>query len=65
LNFEDTLAKIKLSQIVKNDALKYMVGNYETFIKDLAKKYHKQSSIKEFPFAIKTMKQGLVEFENP
>jgi hypothetical protein len=42
-----------------------MVNNYESFIKDLARKYQKQNSIKEFPFAIKSMKQGLIEFENP
>lgn len=39
LNLEETLAKLKLSEIVKHDSLKYMVGNYETFIKELAKKY--------------------------
>lgn len=42
-----------------------MIGNYELFIKELAKKYQRAKQIEEFPFKIKSMKQGLVEFNDP
>lgn len=65
LNFEEVLKDVKLSTVVKHESLKYMVGNYDTFIKGLAKKYHQQRQTQEFPFPIKSVKAGLVEFENP
>ena len=43
LNFEQVLKDTKLSSILKTESLKYMVGNYELFIKELVKKYQKQS----------------------
>lgn len=41
LNIETELTKVKLSTIAKHESIEFMIGNYELFIKDLAKKYQR------------------------